>query len=162
VDTDAHHADGTRDIFRDDPDVLYVCFCDSDYESPDGTKVDVAYTALRREAGRAMNDAYFELVARHAPDRVRRFAPDLLFWYFGFDTHQGDYGDIGLSGPCYWKIADLMTELAGDVCAGRLEVVLGGGSRRQIATDLIPPIVERLARRPGPAGRELRAPRAQR
>lgn len=152
VDTDAHHADGTRELLRDDPDVLHICFCDSDYESPDGTKVDVSYAALRPGGKRPMNDAYFELVARDAPDRVRRFRPDLLFWYFGFDTHEGDYGDIGLSGPCYWKIAELMKGLAIEVCGGRLEVVLGGGSQRSIATYLIPPIVERLAGAPGSAG----------
>lgn len=147
VDTDAHHADGTREIFRGDPDLLHICFCGTDYESPDGTKVDVACPSPWAEAERKrpVNEAYFDLVARSVPDRVRRFGPDLLFWYFGFDTHRGDYGDIGLTGPCYWNIADLMTDLAGDVCGGKLEVVLGGGSQQRLATSLIPPIIERLA-----------------
>ena len=147
LDTDAHHADGTREIFQGDPDVLHICFCDTNYESADGTKVDVACPDAFEdgESGRSMNDAYFDLVARHAPHRIRPFKPDLLFWYFGFDTHEGDYGDIGLSGPCYWKIAELMKELAEKVCGGKLEVVLGGGSQRRLATYLIPPIIERLA-----------------
>jgi acetoin utilization deacetylase AcuC-like enzyme len=147
VDTDAHHADGTRDIFRDDPDVLHICFCGTDHESADGTKVDVACPIPGEdgERERPMNDAYFDLVARHVPHRVSHFKPDLLFWYFGFDTHQGDYGDIGLSGPCYWNIADLMKVLAEEVCRGKLEVVLGGGSHQPLATYLIPPIIERLA-----------------
>ncbi len=147
LDTDAHHADGTREIFSGDPDVLHICFCGTDYESADGTKVDVACPGPRAEGGRErpMNDVYFDLVARHAPHRVGDFKPELLFWYFGFDTHQGDYGDIGLSGPCYWNIADLMKRLAEKVCRKKLEVVLGGGSHRQLATDLIPPIIRRLA-----------------
>jgi len=147
VDTDAHHADGTRDIFRADADVLHVCFCGTDYESADGTKIDVAYPTPGKRGGaeRPMNEAYFELVARHAPDRVGRFRPDVLFWYFGFDTHEGDYGDIGLSGPCYWNLADLMVGLAANACGGRLAVVLGRGSRQRFATYLIPPIIERLA-----------------
>jgi acetoin utilization deacetylase AcuC-like enzyme len=147
VDTDAHHGDGTRDLFRGDPDVLHLCFCGTDYESEDGTKVDVACpTPWEKGRGeRSMNDLYIDLVAQHVPRRVSLFKPDLLFWYFGFDTHQGDYGDIGLSGPCYWKIADLMKSLAGEICGGKLEVVLGGGSHREIATYLIPPIIERLA-----------------
>jgi acetoin utilization deacetylase AcuC-like enzyme len=146
VDTDAHHADGTREIFQNDPGVLYICFCGADYESEDGTKVDVDYrSALEAGPEQSANEAYFDLVARNVPRRVRGFAPDLLFWYFGFDTHRGDYGDIGLTGPCYRSIAGLMTELAGEVCGGRLEVVLGGGSYRHLATELIPPIIERLA-----------------
>lgn len=147
VDTDAHHGNGTRDLFRGDPNVLHVCFCGTDYESPDGTKVDVACPAPWDGAkrGRSMNDLYGDLVLEHVPGRVRRFEPDFLFWYFGFDTHEGDYGDIGLSGPCYWKIAELMVELAGKVSGGKLEVVLGGGSQQHLATSLIPPVIERLA-----------------
>ncbi len=147
LDTDAHHADGTREIFHGDPDVLHICFCGTNYESADGTKVDVACPNPFEdgESERLMNDAYFDLVVRHADHRVSQFKPDLLFWYFGFDTHEGDYGDIGLSGSCYWNIADLMKELAEKVCGGKLEVVLGGGSHRRLATYLIPPIIERLA-----------------
>jgi acetoin utilization deacetylase AcuC-like enzyme len=147
VDTDAHHADGTRDLFRGDPDVLHICFCGTDYESADRTKVDVACPSpwVDGQSERPMNDAYFDLVVRNAPHRVSHFKPDFLFWYFGFDTHQGDYGDIGLSGPCYWNIANLMKGLAEKVCGGKLEVVLGGGSHQRLATYLIPPIIERLA-----------------
>jgi acetoin utilization deacetylase AcuC-like enzyme len=155
VDTDAHHGDGTRELLRGDPDVLHICFCGTDYESPDGTKVDVSCPGPWEEGGggESRNDLYVDLVGRHAAHRVRDFRPDLLFWYFGFDTHQGDYGDIGLTGPCYWKIADLMTGLADEVCGGRLEVVLGGGSQRRLATSLIPPIIQRLAglTAPGPS-----------
>lgn len=147
LDTDAHHGDGTRDLLHDDPDVLHVCVCGMNYESPDGTKVDLPSPAPWgiRHAGRSMNDLYFDLVTGQFPPLARRFRPDLLFWYFGFDTHQGDYGDIGLTGPCYWKIGSMMKDLANEVCGGRLAVVLGGGSHTQLATYLIPPIISGLA-----------------
>jgi len=149
VDTDAHHGDGTRDLLRGDAEVLHVCFCGSDYESPDGTKVDVAVRSGWEDGRgeRPANDRYFEQVAVEVPARVAAFEPELLFWYFGFDTHVGDYGDVGLTGPCYFRIADLMVGLADEVSGGRLAVVLGGGSRRELATSLIPPVIERLARR---------------
>ena len=146
LDTDAHHGDGTREIFLDDPGILHVCFCGTEYESPDKTKVDVGFPDPRRTgADRPINDAYFDRVAHQFPDRVRRFRPDLIFWYFGFDTHQGDYGDIGLTGPCYWNIAVLMRDLAAEVCGGKLAVVLGGGSQTKLATYLIPPVIGILA-----------------
>jgi len=151
LDTDAHHGDGTRDLFRNDPDILHVCVCGTAYESPDGTKVDVAYPSRRRDlaGGQTMNDLYIELVEQQFPPRVRRFRPDLLFWYFGFDTHEGDYGDIGLTGPCYRDLALRMRDLAEEVCGGKLEVVLGGGSHAHLATSLIPAVIERLAGLPG-------------
>ncbi len=147
LDTDAHHGDGTRDLFFNDPDILHVCICGADYESKDGTKVDVSYPSPwgRWREKRPMNELYYELVAEHFPPRVKQFKPDLIFWYFGFDTHRGDYGDIGLTGPCFWNIADLMLQLAEDACGGKLAVVLGGGSHTQLATQLIPPIIEKLA-----------------
>ncbi len=146
LDTDAHHGDGTRDLFLSDPDILHVCFCGLDYESPDGTKVDVAHPAIRGTGnGRTINDVHFDRVRKEFPHRVRNFRPDLVFWYFGFDTHRGDYGDIGLTGPFYWDIACLVRDLAAEVCDGKLEVVLGGGSETRLATYLIPPVIERLA-----------------
>ena len=77
--------------------------------------------------------------------RVKDFKPDLMFWYFGFDTHLGDYGSLGLSGRCFQEIARFMKKTAEEVSGGRLEVVLGGGSRTDIATSVIPPIIEILA-----------------
>jgi hypothetical protein len=38
-----------------------------------------------------------------------------------------------------------MRQTADEVADGRLEVVLGGGSRTDLATALIPPIIEVLA-----------------
>lgn len=145
LDTDAHHGDGTRDLFRDDPAVLHVCLCGMNHESPDGTKVDVPCHRLARPGAASPNEAYFDLVSANFPWRAERFRPDLIFWYFGFDTHQGDYGDLGLTGPCYWNIARLVVRLAGELCGGRLAVVLGGGSHTALATYLIPPVIRILA-----------------
>ncbi len=143
LDTDAHHGDGTRDLVEADPDVLHVCVCGSDYASPDGTKVDVAAPDPWSLNG-SPDEAYLELVRQAFPARAERFRPDLLVWYFGFDTHRGDYGDLGLTSAAYLGIADVMLETAGRVCGGKLLVVLGGGSRTDLATRLIPPIIAQL------------------
>ncbi len=149
LDTDAHHGNGTRDLTRTDPNVLHVCLCQGDYQSPDGTKVDVAAMGryARESSGLSdeeVNRAYAEAAARAFEPRVRDFHPDLIFWYFGFDTHRGDYGDIGLSLGAYLLIAKMMRRLSEQLCSGRLEVVLGGGSRSDIARGLIPPIIQVL------------------
>jgi len=151
LDTDAHHGDGTRDLVAKDADVLHVCMCSSDYQSADGSKVDVTspgrlhwFGAAPVEADQDIDELYAATAAQAFAWRVREFKPELIFWYFGFDTHQGDYGDLGLSVNAYLKIAAMMRNLAEETCNGRLEVVLGGGSRSDIARRAIPPIIRAL------------------
>lgn len=144
LDTDAHHGDGTRDLVANDPEVLHVCICGIDYTSEDGTKVDV--TAPDPWVLDVSPDrAYLDLVREAFPERAARFRPDLIVWYFGFDTHRGDYGDLGLTSEAFLGLAELVVDTARHVCGGRLVVVLGGGSRTDLATALIPPVIARLA-----------------
>ncbi len=139
LDTDAHHGDGTRSLIQGDPDILHVCVCSSHYESEDGTKVDIA--APSRPWQEDADARYTESVIGGFEERARNFRPDFLFWYFGFDTHAGDYGDIGLTVAAYLPIAAMMKSLSDELCEGRLEVVLGGGSRSDIARSVIPSVI---------------------
>jgi acetoin utilization deacetylase AcuC-like enzyme len=102
--------------------------------------VDIAWDAAPDADG-----AYLAAVRAAFPPRGRAFRPDLLVWYFGFDGHRGDYGDLGLTAACFLGLADLMVAAADELAGGRLVVVLGGGSRTDLATLLIPPIIGRLA-----------------
>jgi acetoin utilization deacetylase AcuC-like enzyme len=149
LDTDAHHGDGTRDVYQDDPTVLHVCLCGTDHVSADGTKVDVAVYRRCFDAGSRSDGVYVEAARGAFAPRVRSFRPDLLIWYFGFDGHRGDYGDLGLTAGCYDGLVSLTLELAREICGGRLLVVLGGGSRTDLASTLIPPIIARLAEAEG-------------
>jgi acetoin utilization deacetylase AcuC-like enzyme len=141
VDTDAHHGDGTRQLVQDDPEVLHLCFCGDDYRSPDGTKVDV--DVYRLSYTQSPDTQYVDLVRQHLP-LVPPFKPDLLIWYYGFDTHADDYGSLGLSTEPYFQICDLMIQTAAEMDVP-LQVVLGGGSLPYLATRTIPEIIKRLA-----------------
>ena len=145
LDTDAHHGDGTRDVVGTDPAVLHVCLCGTDYSSADGTKVDVAVYDRCLAAGSGSDEVYLEAASAAFAPKVRPFRPELIVWYFGFDGHRGDYGDLGLTSACYQGLVGLVLALAEEVCSGRLLVVLGGGSRTDLAMLLIPPIIARLA-----------------
>lgn len=140
LDTDAHHGDGTRFLLENDPDTLHICFCDENYVSADGTKVDVRVSFPWRVN---RDEHYVNLVRAEFLSRVLEFRPELIVWYFGFDTHRGDYGSIGLTARSYPEIADLVLEAAELTC-GRLCVVLGGGSRTDLATAIIPQVIRRL------------------
>ena len=122
-----------------------------EFESEDGTKVDIRAPGSvwgfwgSGEKGKNIDEEYAQNIKTEFYSRVKDFKPDLIFWYFGFDTHQGDYGSLGLSGRCFQEIARFMKTTAEEVSGGRLEVVLGGGSRTDIATNVIPPVIEILA-----------------
>jgi acetoin utilization deacetylase AcuC-like enzyme len=141
VDTDAHHGDGTRQLVRDDPEVLHLCFCGADFKSEDGTKIDV--NVHRFNWREDPNAQYLELVRQNLP-LIPAFKPDLLIWYYGFDTHRDDYGSIGLTEPAYFDICDMMVSAAEEIGVP-LQVVLAGGSMSHLATATIPEIIRRLA-----------------
>ncbi|MEW6388724.1 MAG: histone deacetylase [Thermodesulfobacteriota bacterium] len=141
VDTDAHHGDGTRQLVKDDADILHLCFCGSDYASPDGSKIDVNVYNLAWQAD--VNGLYVDQVRRHL-HYITDFKPHLLLWYYGFDTHADDYGSLGMTEEAYFDICDLMLSTSKDLNVP-LQVVLGGGSLPHLALNTIPEIIRRLA-----------------
>jgi acetoin utilization deacetylase AcuC-like enzyme len=140
IDTDAHHGDGTWELCEDDSNVLYLCFCSGgDLEKNHNVNVHVPY--------RVDDETYLGLVRRASDKWVKAFKPDILFWNWGYDGTMGDYGDLGLTPEVHVLLAAYLKGLADDVCGGRVIVVLCGGSRRDLATALIPRIVGKLAER---------------
>ena len=138
VDTDSHHANGTRDIFAGDDDVLHVCLCYQDYT--DGhNNVDVMIPF------HVSDEEYLARMSREFVPRAMAFKPEYIFWEFGYDATQGEYGDKGLSMDCHLKLARLIKGVADRVCRGRLITILCGGSGRTVATYTIPRIIDCLA-----------------
>ncbi|SFM63034.1 hypothetical protein [Thermodesulforhabdus norvegica] len=147
IDTDAHHGDGTRELVQNDPDVLHCCVCSMNYRSGDNSKIDIsAFDVLAScRSFQERDEAYAEAIRSRFIPAVESFAPEVLFWYFGFDTHRGDYGDLGLTSEAYVKIAESVTVTAERLCDGKLVVVLGGGSRRDLASHVIPRVIRTIA-----------------
>jgi len=141
LDTDSHHGNGTRAAFRNDPEVLHVCFCDDDTIEGNGTKIDV-------NVGYQTHDqAYLEKVQTEFLERVRRFRPFMIFHNFGHDTCEGDYGDRGLSRSFFLRLAEEVKNCADEVCEGRYLIITHGGFLVEVAEYIFPRIVEILARR---------------
>lgn len=138
VDTDCHHADGTRDIFGNDDDVLHVCLCYQDYaDNHNNVDVKIPYHTSDEE--------YLTRMRQEFVPRVVAFKPHYLFWEFGYDATQGEYGDKGLTKDCHLKLARLIKGVTDEVGYGRLITILCGGSSRAIATYTIPRIIRCLA-----------------
>jgi acetoin utilization deacetylase AcuC-like enzyme len=137
IDTDAHHGDGTWEIFEDDPDVLYVCFCGNpSSETKNNVNVQVG---LKTTA-----DAYMQLVRETFFRRAAAFQPEILFWNWGYDGTRGEYGDIGLTPDFHVLLAQGLKALADQICRGRFITVMCGGSRRDLASYLCPRVIRVL------------------
>ena len=134
IDTDAHHGDGTWEIFERDPDVLYVCFC-SDSDQEENNKVNIQIPT------RVTDARYLSLIHENFYSRAKLFQPEILFWNWGYDGTRGEYGDIGLTPDAHILLARELRTVAEEISRGRFIVVLCGGSRRDLASYLIPRII---------------------
>jgi len=138
VDTDAHHGDGTWEIVEDDAETLYVCFCSGSYQEKNhNVNIQVPW--------RVGDEEYLRLVEENFLPPARAFEPEAVFWNWGYDGTQGDYGDIGLTPESHAKLAQGFKTAADQLCQGRLVVVLCGGSRRDLARFTIPQVISVLA-----------------
>ena len=132
VDWDAHHGNGTQDIFYESPDVLYVSLhewplypgtgrvTDTGRGAGAGTTVNVPLPAG------ATGDVYLEALDTLIAPAVERFAPDWVLISSGYDAHRDDpITGLGLSTGDF---ADLTARVSAFAPRpGRLIVFLEGG-----------------------------------
>lgn len=133
VDWDAHHGNGTQDIFLADPNVL---FFDIHRAAPfypgtgsleevgvglgDGTIVNVPLPA---DAGDA---AYLQAFREILVPAAQWFRPDLILVSAGFDPHTHDLA-LNVSYDGFAAMTRILQNLARQQCGGRLVFVLEGG-----------------------------------
>ncbi len=142
LDTDCHHGDGTRAVFKGDRQALHVCFCSQDSVEDDGTKIDVAVNFGISDEG------YLQMVKEQFIGRLWDFRPKIIFHNLGHDTAAGDYGDRGLSKSCFVELARMVTECAAAICDGRYMIITHGGARADVADYIFPRMIQVLAESP--------------
>jgi len=144
VDTDTHHADGVRDIFKDDDNVLHICFChDYGWEYEPGS-LTANKTKLCFAHG-SSDEEEIENVRREVPERVKEFQPDMLFWICGMDTHRDSYGTQALTEKAYPKLARIIKDTAEEACHGKLIVKTCCNAPPHATSYVMPRIVNCLA-----------------
>jgi len=135
LDVDAHHGNGTQEIFYRNSRVLYVSLHEDPIEFPltgfaDETGEDEGqgYTVnvpLPYETG---DRIYLKAFKEVAAPIISQYKPQFILVSTGFDNHYADpVGNLSLSTFSYAKIFDSVLGLAAKFCKGRLVAVLEGG-----------------------------------
>jgi len=133
-DFDAHHGNGTQDIFYEDPDVLYVSVHQSPLYPETGRIEEIG-----RGKGRGFNinvpvppgtgdGEYATIVEDVFRPLAEQFEPNIIAVSAGFDGHREDpLAQLELSSEFYGWMAQKIFETAEDLCGGRAVFVLEGG-----------------------------------
>lgn len=133
VDWDAHHANGTQEIFWADPDVMLFDTHRAAPFYPGSGMLDEVGVGLG--AGTTVNvplpEGSGDLALLEAFETIlvpaaRWFQPDLILVSAGFDPHPLDLA-LNVSYDGFSAMAGVMQRLADELCQGRLAMVLEGG-----------------------------------
>ncbi len=135
-DWDAHHFDGTQEIFYDDPSVLTMSmhqtgrtlFPGTGYVDEVGEGDGEGYNVNVPLLPRTGDNGYLRVVEEVFEPVARQFDPDLVFVEAGQDCHFTDpITDLGVTADGYARLMESAVEMADDVCDGDLVASLCGG-----------------------------------
>lgn len=139
VDIDAHHGNGTQDIFYDDPNVLFVSFHQfplyphTGWPHEMGVGAGIGTTVNIAVPAGTTGDAYRAGIETVLAPVLERFGATWLLVSVGFDAHRADpITDLGLTAGDY---ADIVADLLGFAPPGRRLLFLEGGYDLQALID---------------------------
>ena len=141
IDLDVHHANGTQDIYYEDPTVLHISFHQDGRTLYPGTG-DVEEIGRGDGEGFTVNlplppytsgDVYLMAFDEIIPPLVEEFDPEFIVYQSGVDGHHLDpLASLGLTYQTYYHLADRIKNLSFSTC-NKLLVVLGGGYSSMIS-----------------------------
>lgn len=128
VDFDVHHGNGTEDIFRGEPRVLFCSTCQYPF---------YPFSALDRGGGNLIHlpvtagtggEQYRKQVSEALLPALNQFRPQLIFISAGFDAHRDDpLGGLCLTEADFSWITEQIKVVADSHAAGRVVSLLEGG-----------------------------------
>ncbi|MDQ2077986.1 histone deacetylase [Marinimicrobium sp. ABcell2] len=133
IDWDAHHGNGTQEIFWADPDVLFFdihgaapFYPGSGHLSEVGAGFGEGYT-VNVPVPENSGDIAFEKAFREILiPAAERFQPDLVLVSAGFDPHHNDMA-LNLSYDGFAVLTGTVQQIADQHCDGKVAMVLEGG-----------------------------------
>ncbi len=156
VDWDAHHGNGTQDIFWADPDVLFFdIHCAAPFYPGSGALDEVGAgmgqglsvnVPLPEGAGDVAVMKAFRDILEPAAEW---FKPDLVLVSAGFDGHRYDLA-LNITYDGFAAMTECLQDIASRHCEGRLAFILEGGYHPESLTKGVYRVIETLAGRKAP------------
>jgi len=151
LDYDAHHGNGTRDIFAGVASVLYISTHEYGIFPGTGPAQDVGtgegrgFTVNIPFSAGCGDTSYFEACDRVIEPILEQFRPDVVLVSLGVDAHYRDpLTSLVLSSPGYVELMSRTAALAARLCGNRLAVALEGGYHLDALGEVITGVVGRL------------------
>ena len=128
ADFDAHHGNGTEDIFRNDPRVLLCSTFQHPFYPYTGEASDSPNLVNIPLAAGADGTAFRAAVTQHWLPALARFRPQFLLISAGFDGHSvDDMSGLELTDPDFTWVTEKLLDIARKHAHGRLVSMLEGG-----------------------------------
>jgi len=156
LDIDAHHGNGTQEIFYRSNKVLYVSLHEDPFEFPltgfadeVGEDKGAGYTVNIPLPYGTDDRIYLRAFNEIAVPIINQYKPQFILVSAGFDNHYTDpIGNLSLSALSYIKIFDTILESASKFCQGKLAAVLEGGYSLRFLGKIACAVTARLAEIP--------------
>lgn len=153
LDLDAHHGNGTQEIFFRSNKVLYISLHEDPCEFPLRGFVDevgedegLGYTVNIPLPFGTSDTIYLRAFNEVAVPIITQYKPLFILVSTGFDNyHKDPVGELSLSAYSYNKIFDGVLELASEFCQDKLVAVLEGGYNLRVLGKLVAAVTARMA-----------------
>ncbi len=139
IDFDAHHGNGTQDLFYGSDRLFYISFHQYPHYPGTGSYDQrgqgkgKGYTLNIPLAAGTGEESYFAAFAQLVLPLMEGFGPQLILVSAGYDSHHLDpLSSLGLCAQSYKKIMYLISHLSHRFCRGRMGIVLEGGYQIEV------------------------------
>lgn len=153
LDIDAHHGNGTQEIFYSTDKVLYLGlhqnplgFPGTGFVDEVGIEEGEGFTVNFPFPFRVDDQNYMEAINQIAVPIIQQYKPQFILVSTGFDCHYTDpVASLSLSALAYVKIFEKVLELASELCFGKVVAVLEGGYSLDFIGRIAAAVVARMA-----------------
>jgi len=153
LDIDAHHGNGTQEIFYNTDKVLYISL----HEDPRGFPGTGFVDEIGKGEGLGYNvnvpfpfkvgdKAYLKAVDEVVVPIVRQYAPQIILASVGYDGYHSDpVAKLNLSAACYTLVFEKILDIASTLCEDKFVAVLEGGYNLKQLGKLVASTISKMA-----------------